>query len=98
MRETPISDCPLVICVDDDPMNLKILNAHLKQDGYDTHIAPSGEALFFLLEKTKPDLILLDVMMPVLDGYSVCRMLKENEDTRDNRLSFLPQKANPKML
>ncbi|MDP2168335.1 MAG: response regulator [Thermodesulfovibrionales bacterium] len=73
---------PKVLIVDDEPKNLKLLGALLKNYGYDFKTAQNGlEAL----EKTKeysPDLILLDIMMPEMDGYEACRRLKEDPLTQ----------------
>jgi sigma-B regulation protein RsbU (phosphoserine phosphatase) len=78
-----------VLIVDDTPINLGVISGALK-DSYKTKVATNGEkALAIASGDDKPDLILLDVMMPVMDGYEVCRRLKANPDTRDIPVIFL---------
>ena len=71
----------LVLVVDDNPQNLQILGSILKKSGYRTALAKDGpQALSFALKKP-PDIILLDVMMPGMDGFEVCRRLKARQET-----------------
>ena len=78
-----------ILIVDDTPINLGVISGALK-DSYRTKVATNGEkALSLASGEEKPDLILLDVMMPVMDGYEVCRRLKANPDTRDIPVIFL---------
>src|SRR5512133_6215 len=74
---------PNILIVDDVPANLKILGDILKLDGYKVRPVPSGKLALQVVEKEKPDLILLDIMMPEMDGFEVCRRLKENEGFND---------------
>ncbi len=79
----------LILVVDDTPINIGVITGALK-DSFATKVATSGEkALAIASAKEKPDLILLDVMMPEMDGYEVCRRLKANPDTRDIPVIFL---------
>ncbi len=72
-----------ILIVDDAPENLRILIEILKKD-YATIPATNGEtALQKAMADPMPDLILLDILMPVMDGYEVCKRLKENEKTKD---------------
>jgi diguanylate cyclase (GGDEF)-like protein len=74
-----------ILIVDDTPLNIKVLAEALKNE-YNIKVASSGEQALKMLEnETKPDLILLDVMMPKLDGYEVCKRIKD-----DNRLMNIP--------
>ena len=74
---------PKILIVDDAPENLRILIEILNKD-YATIPATSGEAaLQKAMADPTPDLILLDILMPVMDGYEVCKRLKENEKTKD---------------
>jgi len=73
---------PKVLIVDDHPSSRMTAVALLSIEGYDVLEAESGSAALELVEQTPPDLILLDVMMPGMDGYEVCRQLKQDEDTR----------------
>jgi phosphoserine phosphatase RsbU/P len=87
MAATPASATILV--VDDTPINIGVICGALK-DSYATKVATSGEkALAIASGVEKPNLILLDVMMPEMDGYEVCRRLKSNPDTRDIPVIFL---------
>ncbi len=79
-----------ILIVDDESINLRILSNCLKrQDGFDVLIARSGEDALKRVEYIKPEIILLDVMMPGIDGFEVCRHLKANENTRDIPIIFL---------
>jgi CheY-like chemotaxis protein len=72
----------LVLIVDDTPTNVAVVSGVLK-DSFRTKVATNGEkALAIAFGPEKPDLILLDVMMPGMDGYEVCRKLKDNPATR----------------
>lgn len=76
--EYPIPARPSVLIVDDTPSNVQIL-AHALKHRYEVMVAVNGKnALALLQQDRKPDLILLDVMMPEMDGYEVCRRIKED--------------------
>src|SRR5262245_65904615 len=70
-----------ILVVDDIPANVRLLEAVLEPRGYDVVSAPDGVAALELVASTKPDIVLLDVMMPQLDGYAVCRRVREQEET-----------------
>jgi DNA-binding response OmpR family regulator len=72
---------PKILVVDDVPENVRLLEAVLTPRGYEVVTAHDGYAALDLVEAEKPDLILLDVMMPGLDGYGVCTRLRANDDT-----------------
>jgi DNA-binding NtrC family response regulator len=78
----------LIMIVDDSPTNIDILAGTLK-DRYRLTIAKSGKTAFERLEQQLPDLILLDIMMPQMDGFEVCRRLKKNVLTRDIPIIFI---------
>src|SRR5262245_45737232 len=83
----------LLLIVDDTPTNVAVLSGVLK-DSIRTKVATNGEkALAIAFGPEKPDLILLDVMMPGMDGYEVCRKLKDNPATRDIPIIFLTAKT-----
>jgi putative two-component system response regulator len=87
------TDKKTVLVVDDTPDNIALVSALLK-DAYKTKIATSGQkALSIAGAETPPDLILLDIMMPEMDGYEVCARLKESEQTREIPVIFLTAKA-----
>ncbi|MFH1136661.1 MAG: hybrid sensor histidine kinase/response regulator [Pseudomonadota bacterium] len=84
---------PKILIVDDIPENISILGQALKAD-YDVMVATSGKRALALAESDfTPDLILLDIMMPEMDGYEVCRRLKEKESTRDIPVVFVTAKG-----
>ena len=86
-------DKKLVLIVDDTPTNVAVVSGVLK-DSFRTKVATNGEkALAIATGAEKPDLILLDVMMPGMDGYEVCRRLKDNPATRDIPIIFLTAKT-----
>jgi adenylate cyclase len=83
----------LVLIVDDTPTNVSVVSGVLK-DQYRTKVATNGEkALAIATAADKPDLILLDVMMPGMDGFEVCRRLKEDPSTREIPIIFLTAKT-----
>lgn len=71
-----------ILIVDDEPLNVDYLEQELEYLGYDTITAVNGQEALQRVKSDAPDLILLDVMMPVMDGLTVCRLLKGNEETR----------------
>ena len=71
-----------ILIVDDEPFNVDYLEQELEDFGYDTISATNGQEALAKVATEQPDLILLDVMMPLMDGFTVCRILKEHEDTR----------------
>lgn len=78
-----------IVIVDDLPDNLRLLSSILKEKGYRVRPAPSGRAALATIFKEPPDLVLLDIMMPEVDGYEVCRQLKETKDFSDIPVIFL---------
>jgi adenylate cyclase len=70
-----------ILVVDDVPQNVRLLEAVLEPRGYDVVSATDGDRALALVESARPDLVLLDVMMPPPDGYAVCRRLREREET-----------------
>lgn len=82
-----------ILIVDDTPANVSLLN-HILKDSYRTKIATNGEkALALANSELPPDLILLDIMMPGMDGYEVCERLKADEATADIPIVFLTAKV-----
>ena len=82
-----------ILACDDDPLILRLLQVNLEIEDYNVLLAHDGQEAFEVAEKEKPDLILLDVMMPRMDGLQACRKLKENETTKDIPVVFLSAKA-----
>src|SRR6266566_4441253 len=87
----------LILIVDDTPLNIGVISGALK-DFYKTKVATNGEkALALAGAEEKPDLILLDVMMPGMDGYEVCSRLKADPSTREIPVIFLTARPVRKM-
>ena len=79
----------LILIVDDTPTNLDVISEALNDAGYTVAIATSGERALKQLERRSPDLILLDVMMPGIDGFETCQRLKANPKTCDIPVIFM---------
>ncbi len=82
-------DTATIMVVDDNPTNLRVLIEYLEESGYETMVAPSGERAIQQLEHAQPDLILLDIMMPGLDGFETCIKFKAGEGTRNIPVIFM---------
>jgi len=82
-------DPPSILLVDDTPTNLKILVEYFSDSGFDISVATSGETALKQIEANPPDLILLDVMMPGIDGFETCRRIKANPATKDVPVIFM---------
>ncbi len=82
----------ILIC-DDDPAILRVLQVNLEVEGYATLLAHHGEEALAVAAREKPDLIILDIMMPRLDGYETCARLKADETLKDIPVVFLSAKA-----
>jgi two-component system, OmpR family, alkaline phosphatase synthesis response regulator PhoP len=74
---------PRILIADDDPRNVALLEAYLEDSGYDLCTAADGEQTLRQVADWHPDLILLDVMMPRISGFEVCKRLRANPATRD---------------
>ena len=72
-----------ILIVDDNLANIELLKRILGIKGYEVMVALNGEAALKLVSDIKPNLILLDVMMPGIDGYDTCKELKSNDKTKD---------------
>ena len=74
---------PRVLIADDNIPNAELLEAHLDGAGFDTRIAANGDETMTLAKEWSPDVILLDVMMPKLSGFEVCKRLRADPATKD---------------
>ena len=82
-----------ILIVDDTPTNIRVLVPILMEHGkFQINISNNGRDALKLLEKVKPDLILLDIMMPELDGFETCRLIKEDDTLKDIPIIFLTAK------
>jgi phosphoserine phosphatase RsbU/P len=78
-----------ILVVDDSPVNLQVLVRTLQASGHRILAATNGRAALDIAARARPDLILLDVMMPEMDGFEVCRALKASSETRESVVIFL---------
>ncbi|MCP5495877.1 MAG: response regulator [Leptospiraceae bacterium] len=93
IQTTQDNKSPLILLVDDNMENLQVLENLLGIQGYRTALARSGKFAMDFLRKNKPDLILLDIMMPEIDGYEVCKEFKNDEEAKDIPIIFLTAKT-----
>jgi DNA-binding response OmpR family regulator len=84
-----------ILIVDDSEYNVELISSHLVSEGYDVDVAYDGETGLKKINENPPDLVLLDVMMPSVDGYEVCRRLKNNDKTRFIPVILITALSNP---
>jgi len=82
-----------ILIVDDAPNIVLSLEFLMKQEGYEVYAVDNGEEALDFLSRNKPDLILLDVMMPRKDGYEVCQAIRANDAMQDVRIIMLTAKG-----
>ena len=93
-HKMPHDDDSLILLVDDNISNLKVLGAVLSSRGYRVALASNGEECLEFVEKQLPDLIFLDIMMPGLNGFDVCKRLKSNPKAKSIPVIFISALAN----
>ncbi len=84
---------PRILIVDDDPVIVRLLQINFRLEGYEVDTASRGEEALGKVREHRPDVVVLDVMMPGLDGWEVCRRLKENPEVRHVPVIFLSARA-----
>ncbi len=84
---------PLILAVDDKPHNLQFLGKLLSDSGYEVGMAQDGQQALNFVKKSRPDLILLDIMMPDMDGFEVCKKLKADFSVQHIPVIFLTAKS-----
>jgi len=82
-----------ILIVDDTQKNIQVLGTILKNEGYMISVAMNGEQALAAMDRVRPDLVLLDVIMPVMDGFEACRRMKANQETADIPIIFLTAKV-----
>jgi len=82
-----------ILVVDDDPVIVRLLEVNLRLDGYEVETASRGEEALERAAATGPDLVILDVMMPGLDGWETCRRLREQPSFGSTPVVFLSARA-----
>ncbi|HXA81412.1 MAG TPA: hybrid sensor histidine kinase/response regulator [Opitutaceae bacterium] len=84
---------PKILVVDDQPINVQLLKRKLEREGIHVATAYTGQEALEIVEREKPDLILLDVMMPDMDGIEVCQRLQEKDETRSIPVIFITARS-----
>jgi DNA-binding response OmpR family regulator len=87
-----MADTPILV-VDDDPNSLDIVRTYLEAKGYEVATATDGRDALAKLEQVRPALVLLDVMMPGMDGWEVARVIKNHPDFGDVRVVMLTARS-----
>ncbi len=82
-----------ILIVDDEPSIVVPIQFLMEQQGYTVMVAENGEGALDIIYKYKPDLILLDIMLPRIDGYEVCEIVRLNPEYRDIKIIFLTAKG-----
>jgi putative two-component system response regulator len=85
-----------ILIVDDTRLNVQIIKSDLEDEGYNILSSENGTDALRIAETENPDLILLDIMMPGMDGFEVCKILKEKDNTKDIPIIFLTARSEPK--
>ena len=103
VQEAPLLDQPAriagdtVLCIDDDPLIRQLLTLTLEKNGFVPLMAPDGPTGLVLAAAQRPRLVIVDIMLPDLDGYQVCRLLKADPRTAGIPLIILTAHADPKL-
>lgn len=84
--------CIRVLVADDEPAIVMSLDFLIRKAGYELYIARNGEEALELAQSVRPDVAVLDIMMPGMDGFEVCARIKSNPDTRHVKVIFLSAK------
>ena len=82
-HEEEVTDMTKILLADDDEMNRDILSRRLQRNGYEVVMAVDGKQAVAMVKSERPDLILMDMNMPVLDGWEATKYLKSDNDTKD---------------
>jgi CheY-like chemotaxis protein len=83
------NDPPRILIADDNPQGVELLEAYLGEGTYDIRTAADGEETLVQVQQWQPDLILLDIMMPKISGFEVCKRLRANPVTRDTAVLMI---------
>lgn len=78
-----------ILIIEDEPEVVMMMRARLEREGYQVIACPDGAEGISMVHEEKPDIILLDIMMPKIDGFKTCRLLKESPETKDIPVIFV---------
>ena len=82
-----------VLAVDDDPTILRLLQVNLEMEGHEVLTAEDGQSALAVIRAERPDVVLLDVMMPEMDGFQVCEAVRADADIADTPIVFVSARA-----
>lgn len=88
-----MSDTKKILVVDDDPYILMSLEFLMKKNGFDVMVARNGTEALEIVEKQVPDIVLLDIMMPDVDGYAICKHIKSSKKLKEAKVVFMSAKS-----
>ncbi|MFQ5700800.1 MAG: PleD family two-component system response regulator [Acidobacteriota bacterium] len=83
---------PRIVVADDDPIVVRFLSAVFRNEGFEVSTAENGEEAITLIREERPDLVILDLVMPFLDGFEVCRRMRESPETSEIPIIILSMK------
>ena len=98
MKNDNTTGTPLILIVDDNPKNLQILGNYLQEEGYLVEFALNGASALDWIKQSEFDLILLDIMMPEMDGFEVCKIIKSNPVYQKIPVIFLTAKIDTESI
>jgi sigma-B regulation protein RsbU (phosphoserine phosphatase) len=98
MEKINTIEAPLILIVDDNPKNLQILGNYLHNEGYKVEFALDGKSALDWIERTEFDLILLDIMMPGMDGFEVCKIIQSDPVKQKIPVIFLTAKVDTESI
>ncbi len=98
MLEEELNEAKSIIVVDDDESVLSFLSFSLKGDGFNVIEARDAERALTILKTKKPNLILLDIMLPKMDGFAMCKMVRQDFRLKDVPILFITAYADPSSL
>ncbi|WP_375561347.1 response regulator transcription factor [Bernardetia sp. OM2101] len=84
-----------ILIADDEPNILLSLDFLMRKNGYEVFVARDGKEAVEIIKKQKPNAVILDIMMPEMDGYEVCQFIRNNEELKSTKVIFLSAKTQP---
>ncbi|MGF1740493.1 hybrid sensor histidine kinase/response regulator [Vibrio profundum] len=89
MNRSDVNSHAVILVVDDNPENLALISTYLKECAYQIAVAKNGESAIEITKSLKPDLILLDIQMPKMNGFDACKIIKKNSEISDIPIIFM---------